>query len=424
MDTREKDSLMEMMETIGRRARLASFGLVRRGEGEKNRALRGAARSLREGSVEILRANGYDLELVRGSGFSGSLIDRLTVTEDRIEGMARGLEAMACLGDPVGRVQGSWVRPNGLRIDRVCVPLGVIGMVYESRPNVTADAAGLCIKSGNSVILRGGSESFYSSGKIGECVVRGLLGEGLDEYSVQLVPTTDRRAVQMMLRMKETIDLIIPRGGRSLIDMVLERSSIPVLSHRDGVCHVYVDVGADLEKALRVTYNAKMRRTSVCGAAETLLVDSRVVGTYLPRLVCMLLDSGCRVRGDEVVCGIDGRVEVATEEDWFTEYLDACISVRVVGGVDEAIEHIGMYGSHHTDAIITEDRDTAEYFLDRVDSAIVLWNASTQFADGGEFGMGGEIGIATGRLHARGPVGVEQLTTYKYVVRGTGQVRP
>jgi glutamate-5-semialdehyde dehydrogenase len=348
----------------------------------------------------------------------------LTLDDKRIEGMAAGLEDVAALPDPVGQVMAEWTRPNGLRISRVRTPLGVIGIIYESRPNVTADAGGLCLKSGNAAILRGGSESFHSSRAIVGCLQDALEAAGLPRAAVQLVPTTDRAAVGLMLTMPQYIDIIVPRGGKSLIERVQRESRIPVIAHLEGLCHVYVDGAADLAMARKIVLNAKMRRVGVCGAAETLLVDRRVAKTHLPALVHDLLEAGCEVRGDATTQSVDKRVKPATDADWDTEYLDAIISAKVVDGVDGAIAHIERHGSHHTDSIVTDDKAVAERFLDALDSAIVLWNASTQFADGGEFGMGAEIGISTGKLHARGPVGAEQLTSFKYVVRGTGQVRP
>ena len=355
---------------------------------------------------------------------SPSLTDRLGLTPARVEAMAVSLEEIAQLKDPIGRSLATWERPNGLRIERVSVPLGVIGMIYESRPNVTVDAAGLCIKSGNAVILRCGSESFLSSWGLAELCRQGLEQVGLPVDAVQLIPTTERAAVSVMLKMEDSIDFLIPRGGRALIERVTQESRIPLLKHLDGICHVYVDQFAEREKAVEVTLNSKLRRTSVCGAAETLLVHRAVVGSHLPSLVTGLLEAGCTLCGDSVVQAVDPRVEPASPEDWDREYLAARMSVKVVENVEEALAHIAGHGSHHTDTILTEEPTVAEYFLRRVESAIVLWNASTQFADGGEFGMGAEIGISTGKLHARGPVGVEQLTSYKYVVRGNGQIRP
>ncbi|MGQ0677420.1 MAG: glutamate-5-semialdehyde dehydrogenase, partial [Rhodospirillales bacterium] len=365
-----------------------------------------------------------DVKAAREGGLAAPLVERLSLDAQRVEAMARGVEEIAAFPDPVGTVLARWRRPNGLDISRVRVPLGVIGIVYESRPNVTADAGALCLRAGNAVILRGGSESFESSRAIARCLGEGLRAANLPEAAIQLVPTADRAAVGCMLTMPEFIDVIVPRGGRSLIERVTEESRIPVLAHLDGNCHVYVDGAADLGMARKIALNAKMRRTSICGAAETLLVDRRAAATHLKPLVRDLLDAGCEVRGDAAALKADPRVVPASEKDWDTEYLDAIIAVRVVEGVDGAIEHINRHGSHHTDSIVTQDGRAAERFMNEVDSGIVLHNASTQFADGGEFGMGAEIGISTGRLHARGPVGAEQLTSFKYLVRGTGQVRP
>jgi glutamate-5-semialdehyde dehydrogenase len=352
------------------------------------------------------------------------MLDRLLLDDKRVEAMARGLDDVAALPEPVGKVLAEWTQPNGLRFQRVSVPLGVIGIIYESRPNVTADAGGLCLKAGNAAILRGGSESFHSSIAIAAGLRRGLVAAGLPEAAIQLVPTRDREAVGLMLAMHDHIDVIVPRGGKSLIARVQRDSRIPVLAHLEGLCHVYVDGAADLAKSRAIVLNAKMRRTGVCGAAETLLVDRAIAATHLPPILADLRQAGCALRGDEAARALDPAIEPASEADWTTEYLDAILAVRVVEGIDGAIAHINRYGSHHTDAIVSEDAATAERFVAEIDSAIVLVNASTQFADGGEFGMGAEIGISTGRLHARGPVGAEQLTTYKYVVRGDGQVRP
>jgi glutamate-5-semialdehyde dehydrogenase len=353
------------------------------------------------------------------------LLDRLKLDAKRIEAMARGLEDIAVLTDPVGTLAAEWTRPNGLRIQRVRVPLGVIGIIYESRPNVTADAGALCLKSGNAVILRGGSESSRSNAAIHACLLAGLKAADLPAAAIQLVPTTDRAAVgEMLAGMNDYIDVLVPRGGKSLVARVQAEARVPVIGHLEGNCHVYVDRDAELAMARHVTLNAKMRRTGICGAAETLLIDRACVATHLKPIIDDLIAAGCEVRGDAETRAVDGRVREASEQDWFTEYLDAIIAVRVVGGVDEAIAHIARYGSAHTEAIVTANVATAERFLARVDSAIVLHNASTQFADGGEFGMGAEIGISTDRFHARGPVGVEQLTSYKYVVRGSGQLRP
>ena len=355
---------------------------------------------------------------------SGALLDRLRLDPPRIEAMAAGLEDIERLADPIGRRLAQWSRPNGMSIERVCVPLGVIGIIYESRPNVTADAGALCLKSSNAVILRGGSESSRSSAAIHSCLEDGLAAAGLPRTCIQLVPTTDRAAVgQMLAEMADSIDVIVPRGGKNLIARVRQEARVPVIGHLEGVCHVYVDRGAQLDMAIRIVLNAKMRRTGICGSAETLLVDRGCAATHLAPLIKALLDAGCEVRGDEASTRVDARVKTATEQDWYSEYLDAIIAVRVVDGVDAAIAHISRYGSQHTECIVTEDAVAAERFLSRVDSAIVLLNASTQFADGAEFGMGAEIGISTDKFHARGPVGVEQLTSYKYVVRGSGQIR-
>ncbi len=418
------DDIRAGMTRLGAAARDAARVLAGAESAAKDRALNGAATAIRARKDEILEANRRDVGAARERGPSAAFIDRLALDDARVEAMAAGLEDVAGLADPVGQVMDQWDRPNGLRISRVRVPLGVIGIIYESRPNVTADAGGLCLKSGNAAILRGGSESFHSSGVIAECLQQGLEAAGLPAAVVQLVPTTDRAAVGEMLTMPEYIDIIVPRGGKSLIERVQRESRIPVIAHLEGLCHVYVDGGADLGMAREVTVNAKMRRPGVCGAAETLLVDRRAHNSHLGPIVEDLLGAGCEVRGDEATRAVDPRVVAATDADWDTEYLDAIISVKIVDGVDDAIRHIETHGSHHTDSIVTEDAAAAERFLDKVDSAIVLWNASTQYADGGEFGMGAEIGISTGKLHARGPVGAEQLTSYKYVVRGSGQVRP
>ncbi|GEO37278.1 gamma-glutamyl phosphate reductase [Skermanella aerolata] len=418
------DPLQGEMQQLGSAARAAAAVLALAPTTQKNEALRAAAAALRSRVPEILAANARDLAAAVARGTAASLMDRLKLDETRVEGIAKGLEDVADLPDPIGAVMAEWERPNGLKIARVRVPLGVIGIIYESRPNVTADAGGLCLKSGNACILRGGSDSFESSRAITACMQAGLKAAGLPEASIQLVPTTDRAAVGIMLTMTDDIDVIIPRGGKSLIQRVAAESRIPVIKHLDGICHVYVDAAADPRKARDIVLNAKMRRTSVCGAAETLLVDRSIAQAQLPGLVEALIEAGCEVRGDQTVRALNDRVVPATPADWDTEYLDAIISVRVVDGIDAAVEHINRHGSHHTDSIVTEDAATAETFLNHVDSGIVLWNASTQFADGGEFGMGAEIGISTGKLHARGPVGAEQLTSYKYQVRGSGQIRP
>jgi len=417
-------TVAEVMRGLGRAAREAERVLALASTEQKNRALAAGAAALRARRSEILAANQGDMKLAVQRESSAALLDRLRLNEARVEAMARGLEDIAGLADPIGRKMAEWVRPNGMVIQRVCVPLGVIGIIYESRPNVTADAGGLCLKSSNAVILRGGSESARSNAAIHACLEQGLEAAGLPWTCIQLVPTTDRAAVGHMLAdMADCIDVIVPRGGKSLIARVQAEARVPVIGHLEGVCHVYVDRGADLPMALGIVRNAKMRRTGICGSAETLLVDRGCAATHLAPLIKTLLDAGCEVRGDEACLRVDARVKAAVEQDWYAEYLDAIIAVRVVDDVDAAMAHIRQYGSGHTECIVTDDAAAAERFLSRVDSAIVLHNASTQFADGGEFGMGAEIGISTDKFHARGPVGVEQLTSYKYVVRGTGQIR-
>ncbi len=411
------------MAALGADARAAAQALAASSAATRRGALRAAAAMLRTREAAILEANALDMAAARDSGLSGALLDRLALDPGRVEAMAGGVEEVAALEDPLGRLLGAWERPNGLRIRRVSVPIGVIGIIYESRPNVTADAGALCLMSGNAAILRGGSESWHSSRAIAGALCAALAGSGLPEGCIRLVPTRDRAAVGIMLGMDDAIDMIVPRGGRSLIERVKAESRIPVMAHLDGNCHVYVHAAADPEKARTVTYNAKMRRTGICGAAETLLVDAAAEDA-LPAILEPLFEAGCEVRGDARVQELDARVVPASAADWGTEYLDAIISVGVVDGLDAAIAHVNTHGSHHTDAIVTEDAAAAERFMEAVDSGIVLHNASTQFADGGEFGMGAEIGISTGKLHARGPVGVEQLTTYKYKVYGNGQVRP
>ena len=422
-DLSGRQTIADMMTAIGGRARAAATAMTLASTDAKNTALLAAAAAIRRDCGAILEANRRDIAAVKGK-LSASMVDRLALDAKRVEGIAKGLEEVAALPDPVGTSLARWTRPNGLDIERVRVPLGVIGIIYESRPNVTADAGALCLKAGNAAILRGGSESTESSRAIHRCLVAGVTEAGLPPDAIQIVPTTDREAVGVMLGMAGVIDVIVPRGGRSLVERVMNESRVPVFAHLEGLCHVYVDAKADLEMARQIVLNAKMRRVSVCGAAETLLVDRAVASEFLRPLIGDLLDAGCEVRGDETVRGVDSRVVAATEADWTTEYLEPIISARVVDGVAGAIAHINHYGSHHTDSIVTGDDATAERFLDEVDSGIVLVNASTQFADGGEFGMGAEIGISTGTMHARGPVGVEQLTSYKYKVRGRGQVRP
>jgi glutamate-5-semialdehyde dehydrogenase len=413
------------MAEIGRLARAAARRLALAAPAQKNDALLGMSAAIREARPRILEANAEDFGDARRGGHSPAFLDRLMLDEARVEAIAAAVDSIATLPDPVGRVLATFERPNGLVIERVATPLGVVGVIFESRPNVAADAGALCLKAGNAAVLRTGSDSFRSATAIAAAMARGLAAAGLPEYAIQLVPTRDRTAVGAMLGgLDGAIDVIVPRGGKGLVARVQAEARVPVFAHLEGVCHVYVHEAADLDMAKRILLNAKMRRTGICGAAETLLVDRACAATHLKPLVAMLLEAGCAVRGDAATQAADRRVTPATEEDWFAEYLDAIIAARVVDGLDAAIAHIETYGSHHTDAIVTEDRAAAERFLREVDSAIVLHNASTQFADGGEFGFGAEIGIATGRLHARGPVGVEQLTSFKYRVRGAGQTRP
>ena len=412
------------MAELGKRARAAVHELGQADSERKNKALHAAAAALRERTDNLLAANEKDMAAAKARNIAASLLDRLKLDARRIDAIAAGLEQIADLPDPVGEILADWDRPNGLNISRVRVPLGVIGIIYESRPNVTADAGGLCLKSGNAAILRGGSESFHSSSAILECLQAGLRAVDLHEGAIQLVATTDRVAVGEMLTMTDYIDIIVPRGGKSLIERVQQESRIPVIAHLEGLCHTYVDGAADPDMACEIIVNAKMRRPGICGATETLLVDRDISGNALPPIINALIESGCELRGDDETRALDNRIGTATEEDWRTEYLEPVLSIRQVDGLEGAIDHINTYSSHHTDSIVTEDAATAEKFMNAVDSAIVMHNASTQFADGGEFGMGAEIGISTGRLHARGPVGVEQLTTFKYVVRGAGQVRP
>jgi glutamate-5-semialdehyde dehydrogenase len=418
------DDVGVIMARIGAAARDAAGPMAQASTEAKNKALTVAAETVLASMAEILTSNTVDVEAAKEKGLSAAMIDRLVLTKDRIEAMAKGLGEIAALDDPVGAVIAEWDRPNGLHISRVRVPLGVIGVIYESRPNVTADAGALCLKSGNPAILRGGSESFHSSRAIFQALQAGVSAADLPDGALQLIPTRDRNAVGAMLAMTDTIDVIIPRGGRSLIKRVQSDSRVPVLAHLEGVCHVYVHQGADKDMARDIVLNAKMRRTGVCGAAETLLVDRSVRDSHLPMILDALADAGCAVRGDAETRALDSRATEATEDDWRAEYLDAIMAVRVVDGLGQAIDHVNTFGSHHTDSIVTADKASAEIFLAQVDSAIVLQNASTQYADGGEFGMGAEIGISTGRLHARGPVGVEQLTTFKYLIHGTGQTRP
>jgi len=414
-----------LMASIGREARAAARVLALAPAEQKDRALTAMAAAVRARKAAILAANAEDIAEAKAGGAAKAYLDRLALNEARVEGVAAGIEVVAALKDPVGQVTEAWTRPNGMRIERVRVPLGVIGIIYESRPNVTADAGVLCLKAGNAAILRGGSDSARSSRAIHAALEEGLRAAGLPEAAISLVPTRDRAAVgEMLAGLDGNIDVIVPRGGKSLVARVQAEARVPVFAHLDGNVHVYIDKAASLDMAKTIVLNAKMRRTGVCGAAETLLVDRACAATHLKPLIEMLLDAGCEIRGDKAVQAVDNRVKQASEEDWSTEYLDAIIAAKVVDGIDDAIAHIERYGSHHTDAIITDDQAAADKFLAQVDSAIVLHNASTQFADGGEFGFGAEIGIATGRLHARGPVGAEQLTTFKYRIRGTGQIRP
>ena len=418
-------SIAELMAAMGAAARIASRALSGSSIDQRNSALRQAAAEIRRRVPDILAANDSDLRKAQGKNLSVAMQDRLLLDASRIEAMASGLEKVADLPDPLSRVIAEWEQPSGLHIQRVSVPLGVIGIIYESRPNVTADAAGLCIKSGNASILRGGSESFESSQAIYHCMRAGLFSAGIDENAVQMVPTTDRAAVGFMLSsMADSVDVVVPRGGKNLIRRVQEEARVPVIGHLDGICHVYIHKDAEHDMAQAIVVNAKMRRTGICGAAETILVDRGAADRLLADLITALVEAGCEVRGDDTVRSINKQVIAANESDWSTEYLDAIVSMRVVEDIDSAIAHIQTYGSGHTESIVTANESAAASFLNRVDSAIVLHNASTQFADGGEFGMGAEIGIATGRIHARGPVGAEQLTSYKYVVRGTGQTRP
>jgi glutamate-5-semialdehyde dehydrogenase len=421
-DGRFEANIEAEMRKLGAAARAAATALARADPAQKTQALQGAAQAIRDRTQTILDGNARDMAAAKD--LSPAMSDRLLLDDKRVAAIAKGLDDVAALPDPIGAELARWTRPNGLDIARVRVPLGVIGIIYESRPNVTADAGGLCLRAGNAAILRGGSESFHSSRAIAAALQTGIASAGLPAAAVQLVPTIDRAAVGMMLTMTEFIDIIVPRGGKSLIERVQRESRIPVIAHLEGNCHVYVDRAADLDKALAIVMNAKLRRTGVCGAAETLLVDRAIAEKALPRILASLHQGGCEIRGDEAVRRLYPQAKLATEQDWFTEYLDAILAVRVVDDLAAAIAHINHYGSHHTDAIVTQDKAAAARFLDEVDSAIVLENASTQFADGGEFGMGAEIGISTNRLPPRGPVGAEQLTSFKYVVRGSGQVRP
>jgi glutamate-5-semialdehyde dehydrogenase len=420
-----KESIRDLMLQIGRNARAVAHPLSIASAERKHAALVSMAREIMDRKDEILSANVLDLENAEASGMAASFVDRLTLNDDRVRAMADGIRAIAELKDPVGEVIAEWDRPNGLHIERVRTPLGVIGVIYESRPNVTADAGALCLKAGNAVILRGGSDSLHSSQAIHACLVKGLRDAGLPEHAIQMVPVADRAAVgELLTGLDGTVDVIVPRGGKSLVARVQSEARVPVFAHLEGICHVYVDASADIDMARRIVVNAKMRRTGICGSAETLLVDSAAIGTHLMPLLEALTEAGCEIRASATVLKVFAGLKPATDEDWSTEYLDAIISVAIVDGVGGAIAHINKYSSHHTEAIISEDAGAVARFFNEIDSAILLHNASTQFADGGEFGMGAEIGIATGKMHARGPVGVEQLTSFKYRVRGDGQIRP
>ena len=425
LDKVEATDIAELMADIGRRARAAGRALSTAPAGVKDKALREMAKAVRAAMPEILAGNALDVEAMKANGQTVAFLDRGTLSEDRVEAIAAALEEIVALGDPVGSVSASWERPNGLKIERVRTPLGVIGVIYESRPNVTADAGALCLKAGNAVVLRGGSDTIHSNRAIHTALQAGLAAAGLPEDAIQIVPVTDRSAVGEMLRgLGGNLDVIIPRGGKSLVERVQTEARVPVFAHLEGLVHIFIDKAADPRKALEIVVNSKLRRTGICGALETLLVHEDVAGALLPGILAALQEGGCEIRGDSQVQDLCASAVPASNEDWSTEYLDKILSVKVVGGLSGAIDHIAAYGSNHTDCIITEDPAAAETFLAEVDSAIVLHNASTQFADGGEFGMGAEIGIATGRMHARGPVGVEQLTSFKYKVRGAGQTRP
>ena len=423
--TSRETSVAKIMADVGQRARAAARQIANAATSQKQDALRASAKQLDSNRDAILAANVTDMQAGESSGLSKAMLDRLKLDGKRIDGIRDSLLSIAELTDPVGQIISQWDRPNGLKIERVRCPLGVIGVIFESRPNVTADAGALCLMAGNAVILRGGSDSFHSSGAIHQCMVDGLKEAGLSPNIVQLVPTTDRAAVgELLAGLNGNVDVIVPRGGKGLVGRVQSEARVPVFAHLEGICHVYVDAAATLEMAVEIVLNAKMRRTGICGAAETLLIDRAVVGTHLQPIADALIEAGCQLRGDQDVCKQVESATPAADEDWSTEYLDSILSVKIVDGVDAAIEHVQKYSSSHTEAIVTENAEAAERFLNEIDSAILLHNASTQFADGGEFGMGAEIGIATGKMHARGPIGVEQLTSFKYRVRGTGQIRP
>jgi len=419
-----ENNIKTLIESIGIKAKKASQQLALVPNTVKNNALTAAALEIRSAKDKIIKANKKDMDIGKGRGLSTAMLDRLFLNSERIEAMACSIETIIQLEDPIGSIIGVNTRPNGLHISKIRVPLGVIGVIFESRPNVTADAGILCLKAGNAAILRCGSESAHSSRAIHACLARGLKSADLSEDTIQLIPTQDRSAVGELLRLSDYVDVIIPRGGKSLIERVQNDSRVPVMAHLNGICHIYIDEEADIKKAIAVTLNAKMRRTGICGSAETLLIDSNVTEHNKIAILKALSDEKCEIRGDKSICTLFTNAKEATEADWCTEYLDTIISVRIIDGVDEAISHIAKYGSNHTESIITENTKNAEKFLNEVDSAIVMHNASTQFADGGEFGMGAEIGISTGKIHARGPVGLEQITSYKYQVRGNGQIRP
>ena len=420
----KENDITALMQDIGKKAKHASKMLALTPTKIKNAALIAAAKAVRTASNEIITANKKDMDIAKGRGLTGAMLDRLFLDAERIEAIAKSIEDIVKLNDPIGDILSVKERPSGLKISQVRVPLGVIGIIFESRPNVTADAGMLCLKSGNASILRCGSESAHSSRAIHACLISGLAESGLPEEAIQLIPTQDRSAVGELLKLSEYVDIIVPRGGKSLIERVQNDSRVPVMAHLDGICHIYIDGDADIDKAVAISVNAKMRRTGICGSAETLLIDEKVAESQMPAILKALHEEGCEIRGDKTVLTIFSDAVEATEEDWGTEYLDSIISVRVVKGVEAAIKHIEKYGSNHTECIVSENTKTAEKFLNEVDSAIVMHNVSTQYADGGEFGMGAEIGISTGKMHARGPVGLEQLTSYKYQVRGNGQTRP
>jgi len=417
-------TLQDQMNAIGQAAKAAAADLAMATSSQKNDAIRAAAGEIRAAAAAIMAANEKDMVAGKAAGLSAAKLDRLLLTDSRIEAMAKGLEDVAALEEPVGRVLAAWERPNGLQIDRVSTPLGVIGVIYESRPNVTADAGALCLKAGNATILRGGSDSFHSSSAILTALRKGLVTAGLPQTAVQAVPTTDRAAVGMLLTMTAYVDVVVPRGGKSLVERVQQEARVPVFSHLDGLNHTFIDAAADIDMAVDIAVNAKMRRTGICGSMETMLVHRDIASTFLPKAAAALEVAGCTLRGDEESRAIVPSLEIASQEDWETEYLDSILAVKVVAGLDEAVSHIATFGSSHTEVVVTNDQGIADQFTARVDAAIVMHNTSSQFADGGEFGMGAEIGISTGRMHARGPVGANQLTSYKYVVRGNGQLRP